>query len=207
MADRREDALTREARERVAGWIDEATAVPADDFTSCRDFEEIPAAARADSWCWCDRVFTAEASPHDARGARWGFHAGPLDLVRHECRVRELDLSVLEGRNFILVEVCFNGLDVLDLPPSERPTAIRRAARALLRAPYLGGAHAFAVPAQVEEGAFFSSDPALDPALLACWSDRVDGIVRGGRLYLVCYKKHGQRVGFAHGGQWFAGPR
>jgi hypothetical protein len=202
-----DDALTREARARVVRWIDEATRVKDEDFTWCRAFDEVPAAARADSWSFCDRVFTAEASPHEAPGAQWGFHAGELDLVRHECQVRGLDLSVLEGRNFILVEVRFGDRGVLDLPPSERPAAIRRAAQALLRPPYLGGAHALAIPAQVEEGAFFSSDPAVDPALLSRWSQRVDGAVRGGQLYLVCYKKHGQRVGFAHAGQWFAGPR
>src|SRR5258705_492418 len=61
-------------------------------------------------------------------------------------------------------------------------------------------------PAQ-GEATLSSSDPAVDPALLSSWSQRLDGMVRGGKLYLVCYKKHGQRVGFAHAGQWFDGPR
>src|SRR6185369_12268128 len=97
--------LERECRARIEAWIDAATRVPAGDFTWCRDFDEVPAAARADSWSWCDRVFTREASPHEAPGARCGFHAGEgLDLVRHAYRVQDLDLSILEGRNFVLVE-------------------------------------------------------------------------------------------------------
>src|SRR5690348_8494741 len=124
MANRRGGAaLTRESLERVVTWLEAATKVPLEDFTWCRGFDEVPAAARADSWSWCDQIFTAEASPHEAPGGRCGFHAGRdggPDLVRHAYRVQDLDLSLLEGRNFVLVEVRFDGAGVLDLPKAER---------------------------------------------------------------------------------------
>ncbi|XXT21783.1 hypothetical protein WME94_09505 [Sorangium sp. So ce429] len=210
---------------RVAAWLSAVARVPPDGFTPVERFDDVPAQARADSFYWCDAIFRSELNPHnEALGARHAFHAATddtPDLLRHELAAGGLELTVTEGRNFILVQVERSSLDILSLCGPDRAAAVRRVAEALFNTgvesntvgvPAAAGPPAAGpalcpvpgeVPPDLEEGAVFSSNPAVDPDLLACWKDRTECGVQGGRLYFLCYKKSSQRVGFANAWQWF----
>jgi hypothetical protein len=187
--------------ERVAHWL-AVTRLGRERFTWVEDPEELPAQARADSFFWCDLVLAPEANPYrEGGGVRHGFHLatrGTLDLLRHEVPVSGgcQALTITEGRNFLLVQLpC---ADVLALPRSARPAAIRRVAATLFRA-----APALRLPAVLAERACFAAGARADPRLLPGQTARVDGGICRGSLYFLWYKKHGQRVGFLNGQQWF----
>jgi hypothetical protein len=193
-------ALRREAGARIDRWLAAVDRAVARGFDRVEDREVLPAGARADSWFWCDEVLAPHANPHDAPGARASVHpATPttVDLLRHDYKAAGLGLTVIEGRNFLLVQVDPASADVLALPPEDRAAAVHRVASAIFKA-----RPSFQVPRAIEEGARFSTDEGVDPRLMAHWSRRLDGGVRGGRLWFLCYKKAPQRVGFAREEGW-----
>ncbi|XYI00111.1 hypothetical protein ACMHYB_10330 [Sorangium sp. So ce1128] len=211
--------LGQDIEARVAAWLSAVARVPPDGFTPVERFDDVPAQARADSFYWCDSIFRSELNPHnEALGARHAFHAATddtPDLLRHELTAGGLELTVTEGRNFVLVQVERSSLDVLSLCGPDRAAAVRRVAEALFNTgvesntvgvPSAAGPVLCPVPREVadlEEGTVLSSNPAADPDLLACWKDRTECGVQGGRLYFLCYKKSSQRAGFANAWQWF----
>lgn len=200
------EALQREVGTRVAGWLAAVESIPSRAFTAIAGGDDLPAQARADSYYWCDEVFSPEANPHDAPGARHGVHFATRstpDLLRHEYTVQGLGLTVIEGRNFILVHVDPRSVGILALPRAARAAAIHRAASTIFRAPPGGAAPSFQVPRDIDEGVCFSTDDRAEPLLLAAWSERVEGGIRGRRLYFLCYKKMARRVGFASEEHWF----
>jgi len=114
-------------------------------------------------------------------------------------------------------------------PRAARAAAIHHVAETLFRAPpggrrprirgslgepeSLGGVgglaprpRRFELPHTIDEGACFSTDEGAEPLLLAAWTERVDGGVRGGQLYFLFYKKVPQRVGFRSDERWFDDP-
>ena len=202
----RHEALRREAEDRIARWLEAVESVPRRDYTMIAELSELPAQARAESCYWCDHVLSPEANPHDAPGAEHGYHlaeGGTPDLLRHAYTAHGLGLTVIEGRNFLLIRIGRGSLDVLALPAAARAEAIRHAAAVLLRAPRQKEAPSFHLPEALDEGCSFSSDAGADPLLLSCWTERVEGGIRGGELYFVSYKKPAQRTGFAHAEAWF----
>ncbi|WP_437652562.1 hypothetical protein [Sorangium sp. So ce1182] len=216
--------LGQDIEARVAAWLSAVARVPPDGFTPVERFDDVPAQARADSFYWCDSIFRSELNPHnEALGARHAFHAATddtPDLLRHELAAGGLELTITEGRNFVLVQVERSCLDILSLCGPDRAAAVRRVAEALfntgVESNTVGVAAAASSPTAVpvlcpapgevpelDEGTVFSSNPAVDPDLLACWKDRTECGVQGGRLYFLCYKKSSQRAGFANAWQWF----
>lgn len=195
--------LRLEAAARVEQWL-ALTRLGRERFTWVEDPEELPAQARADSFFWCDLVLSPEVNPYREGGgarARHGFHVatrGTLDLLRHEVPLSGAcqALAITEGRNFLLVQL--SCADVLALPRSARPDAIRRVAATLFRS-----APALRLPAVLAERTCFAAGSRADPRLLPAQGARVDGGIRRGSLYFLWYKKHGQRVGFLNGRQWF----
>jgi len=192
---RRHEALRRDAGARLAGWL---AAVEQVHPASWQEPAELPDQARAESEHWCDEVFAPRANPHDAESARRAVHRGALHLIRYAFAAGGLDLTVIEGRNFLLVRVDRRSLDLLAFPAEARPAAVARAAEAIFRA-----APRFRHCRPIGEGGCFCSDARADPLAIAAWSQRAEGGVKGGELWFAVYKRPSQRLGFAHGGQWF----
>jgi hypothetical protein len=193
--------MDREAAERVATWLGAVDRAREHGYSEIQSLSEIPAHARRDSEFWCDEILAPAANPHDAEGARHRVcrATGDLpDLVEHELSVGDLALTMTEGRNFLLVRVHQRSLDLLALPEGERQAAIVRAAATIFREPL-----AFSSCASVGEGSTFCTDASVDPMTLASWASRAEGIVKGGELSFLCYKKCPQRLGFANACQWF----
>ncbi|WP_437601139.1 hypothetical protein [Sorangium sp. So ce590] len=212
-----QECLTQEVGARVAAWLSAVARVAPDGFTPVGRFDEVPAQARADSLYWCDSIFRSELNPHsEAVGARHALHEATddtPDLLRHEYTAGGLGLTVTEGRNFVLVQVDRASLDILSLCGPDRAAAARRVAEAIFNTGI--ESNTVGVPMtsgpvgcpgdmpELEEGMTIASNPAVDPELLACWKDRTECGVQGGRLYFLCYKKSSQRAGFANACQWF----
>ena len=199
-------AHEREAAARVERWLAAVERVAPGDFTAVAASDALPEQARAESFYWCDEVFSPEANPHDAPGRPARVPPRPERTRRTWCatttRRSALGLTVIEGRSFLLVRVDPRSLDVLALAPPARPSALHDVARRIFRAPRGGRAHTFPAPGAIQEGARFSTDDRADPMLLAAWDGRIEAGVRGGALYFLCYKKAAQRVGFASGERW-----
>jgi hypothetical protein len=187
---------------RLSAWLEAVEQAAPEAWRPVADLGDLPPHVRADSQFWCDGVFAPAANPHDATGvtraARRGEGRSP-DLLRHRYAAAGLDLTLIEGRNFLLVEVARKSLDLLALPEAERPAAVARAAAALFREPVR-----FQHCAPVADGSLFCTDADADPLLLASWAERAEGGVRGGELWFVCYKRVAQQVGFANPAQWWS---
>lgn len=197
--------MSEETMDRLGAWLDAVEAASPESWQALPDLDHLPEHVRADSQYWCDEVFTAEANPHDAPGARHRICPGAgglLDLLAHDYRAEGLDLSVIEGRNFVLVRVGRQSLDLMAIPEAERHLAVERAAAAVFRAPLR-----FLTCAALGEGAMVCTDESADPLLVSSWARRAEGGIRGGELWFVCYKRNPQRVGFANAAQWFSDQR
>lgn len=160
---------------------------------------DVPEQARAESQYWSDQIFSPEANPHDAPGARRAIHRareGTVDLIRHDYRALGLDLSVFEGRNFVLVRIARGSLDLLALPEVDRPAAIAQAAEALFQARL--GLERCEVTG---EGETFSTG--ANKRSCASWVECVEAGIRRGELWFVCHKRIPQLVGFLNPAQWF----
>ncbi|WP_437735522.1 hypothetical protein [Sorangium sp. So ce1335] len=211
--------LGQEIDARLAAWLAAVARVPPGGFAPVERFDDVPDQARAESYYWCDSIFRSEVNPHnEALGARHALHAATddtPDLLRHELSAGGLDLTITEGRNFVLVQVERSCLDILSLGGPDRAAAVRRVAEALFNTGITSNTAGVPSPSdavvcpmpgevpEVEEGTTFSSNPAADPNFLACWKDRTECGVRGGKLYFLCYKKSAQRAGFENAQQWF----
>lgn len=193
------DSVRRAAAERVAAWVAAVERVEREHGWIPVDPAEIPAHVCADSQYWCDRVLAAGLSPHDATCARRFVHAGEADMLRHDYTAAGMDLTIVESRNSLLVRVSRGSLDLTAIPEADRPAVIARTAAALFRAPLR-----FCHCDGVREGELFCTDFTADPALVASWAERADGVVAGGALWFVCYKRVSQLVGFANPSQWFS---
>lgn len=200
------DVIQREAGARIAGWLLAIDRVSRRGFTAV-DAAELSPEVRAESIYWCDEILSPEANPHDAPGARHALHRATKsapDLLRHEYTAQGLGLTLIEGRNFLLILVDRKSADILALSPALRPAAVHHVADALFGGRAGRRGPSFALPEPIVEGACFCTDERAEPLLLGAWTDRVEGGIRGGRLYFLAYKKAAQRVGFAAEERWFA---
>lgn len=196
------DALRKESGSRLAAWLAAVDEVAEDGWACVRDLSEVPAHVRADSVYWCDHVLLPEVNPHDLPDVEHAIHYGDgrsPDLVRHLFTAKGLDLDIVEGRNFLRVRVARRSVDVLALPEGERPAAVSRAAAAIFRQPLT-----FCHCDVVADGSIFCTDSCVDPRVLASWTERAEGGIRGGELWFICYKRISQLVGFANPTQWFS---
>lgn len=188
------DPQERDASARILAWLAAVDQASSEAWTEIQDLAEIPAQVRADSEFFCDHIFTPAANPHDACGVRRALHQGGIHLLRHTYDAGGLALSVLEGRNFVLVRVARASLDVVDTADHD---ALTRVAARIFQAP-----PRFDACELLHEGTLLCSSSA-DPLSLDSCRDRIDGGVRDGEVWFLCYKRCAQRLGFAHAGQWF----
>lgn len=161
---------------------------------------------RAHSQLWCDDQLAAEASPYvKGRKVRTLAHAGhegtdtmkvSIDLIRHQYEIDDLPVEVVEGRNFTLIRLAAG--KVLQGTAAARAAEIHRLARKLLIQPWT-----FKLPAAIDEGVRFSSNPEVIPHCLPSWTERGDGGVRGGRLWFLCFRVIPDIAGFLSDLQWF----
>ena len=190
-----------EATERLGEWLGAAERAREHGYLEIEDLSEIPDHARRESEFWCDEILSTAANPHDAYGVRHRICRATLDLpdlVEHDLDAGGLRVTMTEGRNFLLVRVHRDSLDLLALPEAERQAAIAGAAALLFREPMR-----FDACVEVGEGSMFCTDESADPRLLASWASRAEGLVKDGELCFLCYKKCPQRLGFANACQWF----
>ena len=176
-------------------------------YTPVRDFGELPPEALASSCFWCSSLFPSCADPHEpALSARVSVHvatAETLDLIKYDYLVNGISATLIEGRNFALLRVARESVDILALPPGERSAEIRRIAAAIFSGEGRPPVGTFALPKTIKEGSRFSTAPSANPLFLATWSDRIDGGIHRGGLYFLCYKRVPQLVGFLNAHAWF----
>jgi hypothetical protein len=193
------------ARKLTRSWL--AAVDRAERYTPVRDLGELPPQALASSGFWCASLFPSCADPHEpALSARVSVHvatADTLDLLKHDYVVNGISVALIEGRNFALLRVARESADVLARASAERTEEIRRIAAAIFGGVNRHRVWNFELPKAIEEGATFSTDPSANPLLIATWRDRIDGGIRGGCLYFLCYKRVSQIVGFWNAREWF----
>lgn len=177
---------------------------PPESFRLASDFGALPEPPMADSLLWCGRIFVPTASSHHPpNAARHAFHLadvdpGPADLLRHEYRAADLDLVVTEGVNFVLIRA--------GTAPRK---SVNATASALIALPWEGrrpaspGERTVRLPEPSGEDVLVSTNPEEHPMSAVEWSDRVDAVIRRGAVYLLCYKRRSETMGFRHDGQWF----
>lgn len=190
-----------ESGSRLEAWIRAVERAGEHGFEEIEGLDALPEHARSESEFWCDEILTPLANPHDAPGARHRICRATddiPDLIGHDLRAGDLSISVIEGRNFLWVRVDRGSLDLLAIPPLERPAAVARVAAALFKAPLDFGCDA------IGEGSMLCTDPAVDPRHLSSWAGRAEGLIRRGELWFVCYKRCPSRLGFANACQWFS---
>jgi hypothetical protein len=193
------------ARKLARSWL--AAVDRAETYTPIRDLAELSPQARASSGFWCASFFPSYADPHEPTlSATVGVHlATPdtLDLLKHDYVVNGLSVALIESRNFALLRVARESADILARAPAERAEEICRIAAALFGGEDRQCVWTFQLPKAIEEGATFSTNPLANPLLIATWGDRIDGGIRRGCLYFLCYKRVSQIVGFWNAREWF----
>ncbi len=184
-------------------WIEVVERTPPESFRWVGDFAALPEPPMADSLAWCRAIFVPAASPHHPpNAARHAFHLadvdpGPADLLRHEYRAMDLDLVVTEGANFVLIRAM-----------ADPRKSVHAIAAAVIGLPWEGrpaapGARPLRLAEPRGEDVLVSTNPEEHPMSALEWSDRIDAIVRRGAVYLLCYKRRSEIMGFLHDGQWF----
>jgi hypothetical protein len=171
------------------------------------DVEAIPDAERVRQYseAWCGRFFRPQFDPYRQAG-EVKVSAGPagmdtFDVLRHDYRVQGMRLEVLETVQFTVVR--FEIRTLLELAEEDKRRAISRAAAGVLNLP-----GEFRFPPVIGHGVLFSTRPEANPITLRAWTDRVDGGVRAGRLFFMCYRRlepAGGRPVFLNGQRWFDG--
>lgn len=184
----REEAAAAFARELIADWWQAVEEARAEDFVEVAGVGKLPGAALADSRLWCAEFFRPEAIPYRKElRARHAFHVAreaTFDFLRHEYEVGGMPVRVLESRNFTLLRI-----------PRADVSRVPEIAGSLLK---LTGEFLFSPKTDS-----FSTGPFVHPMSMSSWDQRVDGGVRGGELYFLCYKRVPQRMGFPSATGWF----
>jgi hypothetical protein len=216
-----DDVVKAEARQIISDWIEGVARAEAQGFSPLAALDDLPGAMRADSQMWCERFFARKGGPYrpgseEAGATRRAVHLatdGTFDLLRHEYDVvtrpakgktpeERIGLVVCESRMFVHVRFA-RGACVLARPAAERQAEVLRLYGAVLR--LVGEEHlwTFTFPDAIEDGATFSTAPAAHPMMLASWTERADGGLRGGELSFVGAKKVAQLLGFPSPYHWF----
>jgi hypothetical protein len=197
------DAAEREssmnAKELIERWIQQIEAIGPEQRVAIPDFESFHSRARTESIDWCRRCLSPLADPHaETTKTDHSYHVAGrvnLDLLRHQYTVGDRSITVFEGVNFLIVES--GG------PKDGKWTreAIALAVQGVLGDKLSGPVLKY--PTDLIDGALISTAPGVDPAMMFSWDDRVDVLLRRGKLYVVCYKRYPPNLGFLHDAQWF----
>jgi hypothetical protein len=153
-----------------------------------------------DSEKWCALFLKPGADPHRA-GAMPAIaihRATPdtADIIRYDYAMGRTRLRLYETVDFVLLRVERAENELLNLSQDRIPGVITGIAGILLNKPAPDGP--VPVPAQtwtfpfagpIREGSRFSTGASQDPHLMPSWTSRVDGGIRGGHLYFMCFKK------------------
>ena len=193
------------ASKLTRSWL--AAVDRAETYTPVRDLAELPPQALANSGFWCASLFPSCADPYEpALSARVSVHvatASTFDLLKHDYVVNDISVTLIESRNFALLQVARVNADVLAQAAARRGEEIHRIAAAIFGGTDQQPAPTFKLPKAIEEGATFSTNPSANPLLIATWRDRIDGGIRHQCLYFLCYKRISQLVGFWNAREWF----
>jgi hypothetical protein len=194
-----------EGKELVSAWLKSVAQVPLKTFTVIDDFQELPARVRGDSSLWSERFFSNQAHPHKQKDkVRHGVHvatASTPDMILHQYRVKELDLTVVESVNFTLIFV--GGVTLFNALERDRPDLIHQAAEIILNLKDNDHQWSFQFPEKLEDNAMFSTNPEVDPFAMYSWADRADGGIYRRVLYFLLFKKIPDRMGYQDTQSWF----
>lgn len=190
----------------LIGWLEALERAGLQDYV--KDWAAVPDAegVRHNSENWCGRVFRPDFNPYRQTG-KVDLSASParpdtFDVLRHEYSVQGMRLEVLETVRFMVVRFEMSST-LSQLDEQEKRRAISRTAAGVLNV-----SGDFRFPPTTSEWYLFSTRPEANPITLVAWTDRVDGGIRNGRLFFVCYKRieptDGKPV-FLNGAHWFDG--
>jgi hypothetical protein len=125
-----------------------------------------------------------------------------------------MGLRLYETVDFVLLRIEEGGENVLKVSQDKRRDAIAAMAGLLLNPPpalKAGRPQAtwpFEFAGMIEDGSRFSTDASLEPLVMPSWASRVDGGIRAGHLYFVCFKKRQSgdgRLIMLNSHHWFDG--
>jgi hypothetical protein len=176
------------------------------------------AAVKQDSESWCGIFFRPEVNPHRANpAATLAIHhatADTADIIRYDYGSTAMRLRLYETVDFALLRIEEGRVDVLKLSQDRRRTTITELAGELLSKPSTATAGAspeawpFEFPNSIEDGSRFSTGASQEPQAMPSWASRVDGGIRAGQLYFVCFKRRRSgdgRVILLDSHHWFDG--
>lgn len=216
------DEAVQETDDLIGAWlnmIDRAGGA----WVTVTDLKLLPDARRVqrDSEEWCALFFTAGANPHqaDAMPVIAIHRATPetADIIRYDYASGNMRLRLYETVDFVLLRVEQTEVEPLNLHQDKIPAAITRISRILLNKPAPAAPSPVSEEAQtwafqfsppIQEGSRFSTGASQDPHLMPSWTSRVDGGIRGGRLYFMCFKKRQSgdgRLIILNSHHWFDG--
>lgn len=192
--------VVEETDDRVGAWLNmidraEGTWIAQTDLTALPD----GAAVQQDSEKWCGIFLKPEVNPHSANpAAALAIHhatGDTADILRYDYGSTPMRLRLYETVDFVLLRVEEGGGQVLKVSQDKRREAIAAMAGLLLTPPppqKAGGSKAtwsFEFAGMIEDGSRFSTDASQEPVVMPSWASRVDGGIRAGHLYFVCFKK------------------
>jgi hypothetical protein len=189
-------------------------------WTPQPDLKALPdgAAVQQDSEKWCGIFFSPQANPHAANPvaliATHSATADTADIIRYDYAAPSFRFRLYETVDFALLTI-EEGADILSFGPEKRVSAVQAVAARVLQPapPQNAGASSerlwpFAFPKAIEDGARFSTDESQIPEAMPTWASRVDGGLRHGHLYFLCFKKRESgdgRVILLNSHHWFDG--
>lgn len=178
-----------EAGEILSTWLEFVDRVPPEQYVAIGEVAALPHSVYADSYRWSNAFLRPEIHPYlETLRVKRSVHLATedtLDLLRHEY---ETGLEIVESRMFSVMRVRHRG---------DLRMEIVRAATSVLKLPA-----DFRYPEVLEEGATFSTNPTQHPMVLD-WPERMDGGIRNGRLWFLCYKRSQGVLGYRDPKAWF----
>jgi hypothetical protein len=199
-------AVVEANQEYLIGWLEALDRAGPKDYI--KEWAAVPdeANVRHFSETWCSRFFRPAFDPYRQTGEviHSASPATPdgFDILRHEYAVQGMRLEVLETVQFTVLRF-ETSKTLLHQSEEEKKKAISRAVAHILNLP-----GEFKFPPKISDGTFFSTHPEANPVTLNAWTDRVDGGIRQGRLFFLCYKRIEPTAGkpiFLNGQHWFDG--
>jgi hypothetical protein len=210
----------KETGDLIGAWLDMIDRAKGE-WVTVPDLKGLPdgQGVRHDSERWCALFCKPAADPHTAAAmpAIAIHRATPdtADIIRYDYAAGNMRLGLVETVDFVLLRVEHADIELLKLSQDDIPVAITSIAGMLLNkpspvGPATGQAHAWAFPftKPIQEGSRFSTGPSQDPHLMPSWTSRVDGGIRGGHLYFMCFKKRESgdgRLIMLNSHHWFDG--
>ncbi len=209
-----------ETDDLIGAWLDMIDRAGGG-WVTMPDLKLLPDGQRVqlDSERWCALFFKPGADPHGATvmPAVEIHRATPdtADIIRYDYARGNMRLRLYETAVFALLRVEKAEIELLNLSQDKRPEGIASIAATLLNKPAPPGpvpvaapTWAFVFEGPIGEGSRFSTGASQDPHLMPSWTSRVDGGIRGGHLYFMCFKKRRSgdgRVILLNSHHWFDG--